>query len=149
LGLVFVAVGRYFERVAGSLEPRDGVQVRTYCEPGLAALASPELLHETLAALVENAVSHTDAGTIRLNAVANNGQVALSVTDSGRGILPEFHSRVFEPFYRIGDDGKGYGLGLAIAAQAVAAMDGEIEVSAGPQGGTMFTVTLRSATVLR
>jgi signal transduction histidine kinase len=145
----FVELRPLLDTVAGSIEPQDGIDVQTYCEPGLAALASPELLHETLAALVENAVSHTGAGTIRLNAVANNGQVALSVTDSGRGILPEFRARVFEPFYRIGDDGKGYGLGLAIAAQAVAAMDGEIEVSQAPQGGTTFTVTLRSATVLR
>jgi two-component system sensor histidine kinase KdpD len=81
---------------------------------------------------------------VRLEATSENGQVAVSVADSGRGILPEFRDRIFEPFYRVGDRGKGYGLGLAIAAQAVQAMEGTIEVSDTPGGGTTFTVRLRS-----
>ena len=136
------------EAVAAA-DPRAGVAVEAHCEQGLAAVASPELLQETLAALVENAVSHTHAGSIQLSAATQNGSVAVSVTDTGGGILPEFRERVFEPFYRVGDDGRGHGLGLAIAAQAVQAMGGSIEVSGAPGSGTTFTVTLRSGNVLR
>jgi signal transduction histidine kinase len=125
------------------------VAIETECDPALAALASPELLQEAVAALVENAVAHTREGSIRLTAAGTNGRVAISVTDSGPGILPEFHERIFEPFFRVDEDGKGYGLGLAIAAQAVEAMDGTIEVSGEARGGTTFTVTLGSATRLR
>jgi signal transduction histidine kinase len=137
------------EQAAAAAEPRAGVTVDAHCEHGLAAVASPELLQETVAALVENALSHTHTGSVTLSAAARNGSVALSVTDTGGGILPEFRERVFEPFYRIGDDGRGHGLGLAIAAQAVQAMGGSIEVSGAPGSGTTFTVTLRSARVVR
>ena len=137
------------EQVAAAATPRDGVVVRVECTPGLAAVAAPDLLHEALAALVENAVAHTYDGAIRLAASAHDGRVALAVMDSGPGILPEFRERIFDPFYRVGDDGRGYGLGLAIAAQAVEAMDGEIEVSGAPGEGTTFTMTLRGATVVQ
>lgn len=144
-----VELGPLLDDIAAGVEPHDGVRIETYCEPGLAVLASPELLREALSALAENAATHTHEGTIRLTAVQQDRDVALSVADSGSGILPEFQARIFEPFYRVDDDGKGFGLGLAIAAQAVAAMDGEIEVSGGPDEGTTFTVTLHSATVVR
>jgi signal transduction histidine kinase len=49
----------------------------------------------------------------------------------------------------VAEDGKGYGLGLAIAAQAVQAMNGAIDVGEAPGGGTMFRVTLRSGMVVR
>jgi signal transduction histidine kinase len=142
----YVRLAPLLEEAAAAVEPREGVEIGTSCEEGIAALASPELLREALAALVENAVSHTDAGTIRLAAASTNGQVALSVADSGGGVLPEFRNRIFEPFYRVADDGRGYGLGLAIAAQAVRAMGGTIDVSETPGGGTTFTVRLQSAT---
>lgn len=142
----YVRVAPLLEQAVAAVEPRDGVEISTSCDEGLAALASPELLRETLAALVDNAVSHTDSGTIRLAATPEKGRIAVSVADSGRGVLPEFRSRIFEPFYRVSDDGKGYGLGLAIAAQAVHAMGGTIDVSETPGGGTTFTIRLQSAT---
>jgi signal transduction histidine kinase len=142
LRVSYIELGPLLDQTAREVEPHNGVEVATFYEQGVAALASPELLRETLAALVENAVAYTDSGTVRLTAHAENGHVAVAVTDTGRGILPEFRSRVFEPFFRLGDDSKGYGLGLAIAAQAVKAMDGTIDVSDAPGGGTTFTVRL-------
>lgn len=137
------------DEIASSLEPPAGVRIVTECKPGVHALASPELLLETLVSIAENAIAHTERGTVELGAELAGPRVAIHVSDSGSGIPREFHDRIFEPFFRVNDDGKGYGLGLAIAAQAVAAMEGEIEVSDRPRGGTTFTVTLRSATVLR
>src|SRR5262249_31750107 len=102
-----------------------------------------------IAALVENAVSHTFEGEVRLDATARDGHVVISVTDAGSGIAPELRDRIFEPFYRVADDGRSYGLGLAIAAQAVEAMGGTVEVSDAPDRGTRFTIRLRSEMVQR
>jgi len=137
------------EEVAASAGRKPGVRLQVDCRDGLAALASPELLQEALAGIVDNAVAHTDHGEVRLAAAARRDHVAVSVTDAGGGIPPAMRARVFEPFFRIDEDRQGYGLGLAIAAQAVAAMAGAIEVSDGPEGGTTFTVTLPSARVAR
>jgi PAS domain S-box-containing protein len=140
----FVELQPLLAGIASEASPRDGVEIRTVCPPGLAAIAAPDLLHETLVTLMDNAIAHTYAGEIRLAAVRSDGQVKVSVTDSGHGILPEFLDRVFEPFFRLSPSGDGYGLGLAIAAQAVRTMRGEIGVSSTPGAGTVFTVTLPS-----
>jgi signal transduction histidine kinase len=144
----FVELAPLIEQVAGRVEPQLGVDLRAACPPGLAALAEPDLLQETLAALLENAVTHTREGEVRVTATQSDGTVAVSVADTGPGVLPEFRDRLFEPFFRLTPAGEGYGLGLAIAAKAVAAMRGEIDVSSSPGAGTTFTVRLPAATVV-
>jgi two-component system sensor histidine kinase HupT/HoxJ len=106
-------------------------------------------MHEALAALVDNAVAHTREGVVRLHAQEVDGRVEIDVLDNGPGILPEHQGRVFEPFYRTLELGDGFGLGLAIAAQAAEAMDGELRAAASPEGGTRFTIRLPSARVMR
>lgn len=144
----FVELQPLVERLVAEAEPHDGVELHLDCEPGIATLASPELLHEALAALLENALGHTHAGEVRISASRLDGRVAITVTDTGPGILPEFVDRVFEPFFRLSQSGDGYGLGLAIAAQAVQAMGGEIDVSSAVGTGSSFTVRLPSATLV-
>lgn len=149
LPIDFVELCPLLDDIVDAAEPRDGVAIRAACPPGLAALGTPDLLREALTALVDNAIAHTDHGEVAVTATRSNGDVLVSVSDSGPGIPPEFEDRIFEPFFRVGTTGEGYGLGLAIAAQAVRAMRGEIGVSSRLGEGTTFTVTLRSATVTR
>jgi signal transduction histidine kinase len=148
LRLEFVELQPLLQELATQATPRAGVELVIDCDPLLAALAERDLAHEALAAIVENAVSHTHEGAIRLKAQESNGSVAISVTDSGGGVLPEHRERIFEPFYRPATSGEGFGLGLAIAAQAVRAMDGELEVDE-VEGGARFTMRLPSARVVR
>jgi len=144
----FVELRPLVDRLVADAEPREGVGIRVDCEAGLATLASPELLSEALAALLGNALDHTRAGEVTISAARMDGRVALTVTDTGPGILPEFVGRVFEPFFRISPSGEGYGLGLAIAAEAVHAMGGDIDVSSVVGAGSSFTVRLPSATLV-
>jgi signal transduction histidine kinase len=145
----FVELRPLLDRLVDEQRENDDVKVLTDCPPGLAALATPDLLHEALAALLDNALTHTRSGEVRVSAAQVNGRVLLTVSDQGPGILPEFVDRVFEPFFRLTQTGEGYGLGLAIAAQAVETMGGEIDVSSTVGAGTSFTVKLPSATVVR
>jgi signal transduction histidine kinase len=148
LRLEFVELLPLLESLAASAEPAPGVTIETSCPPSLAALAEPNLVHEALAALVDNAVAHTREGIVRLVAHEAGGRVEIDVLDNGPGILPEHQSRVFEPFYRALELGDGFGLGLAIAAQAAAAMDGELRAAANPGGGSTFSIRLPSARVM-
>lgn len=136
------------ERAAKETRPRDGVELRVECPPSLAAVAVPDLLEESVAVLLDNAVEHTVEGHITVTATQRDGQLAFTVADTGPGIRPEFQGRVFDPFFRVGAGGAGYGLGLAIAAQAVETMRGTIGVSSTEGEGTVFTVTLPSATLV-
>jgi|GEM_PF-3131353 len=131
------------EELAHAAQPFSDVEISVHCDATLDAIANRDLAYEALAALVENAVEHTRHGTIRLQAGAANGTVSISITDMGGGILPEHKERIFEPFYRPAAATQGFGLGLAIATQAVKAMGGQLSVD-DAEGGSRFTVRLRS-----
>jgi signal transduction histidine kinase len=64
------------------------------------------------------------------------------VSDDGMGIPPDVLPHIFEPFFTTKAEGKGVGLGLAIAFGIVQQHGGNIEVSSTQQKGTSFTVTL-------
>ncbi|HEU5055420.1 MAG TPA: ATP-binding protein [Kofleriaceae bacterium] len=68
--------------------------------------------------------------------------VAAEVSDNGPGVAPELRERIFEPFFTTKPYGAGAGLGLAISRNLIQALDGRLEVSSEPGGGTTFTVVL-------
>jgi len=82
-------------------------------------------------------------GHLRFEVTRENGQVAMAVSDTGRGIPAEDLRRVFEPFYS-GKRG-GSGLGLTIARRIVESHGGRIEVESQPGRGTRVTIALPAA----
>jgi two-component system sensor histidine kinase KdpD len=113
-------------------------------------LADAALLERALANLVTNAVDHAppdEAVRITAGEVAVDGacRVDVRVIDRGPGIRPGDRDLVFLPFQRVIDhqaDGKGVGLGLAIARGFVEAMGGELTIEDTPGGGTTMVVEL-------
>jgi signal transduction histidine kinase len=82
--------------------------------------------------------------------VENGAQaVVIRVSDSGPGIAPEHHSRIFERFYRV-DKGRsraagGTGLGLSIVKHVVQLHRGHVAIDSAPDNGTTFTIRLPKA----
>jgi signal transduction histidine kinase len=66
--------------------------------------------------------------------------VQVEVADNGPGVTPEVMDKMFSPFFTTKP--RGSGLGLAIVRKIVDAHDGRIDVSARPDGGVRFRVTL-------
>ena len=133
---------------AAAIEPPDGVAVEVQCVRGAGVLADRGLVEETLAILAANAARYTRHGTITFAARADgDGRMVLEVSDTGPGIPSDLRERIFERFAR-GDDGS-FGLGLAIAREAVAAMDGTLEVESEPGVGTTARVSLPAARLLQ
>jgi signal transduction histidine kinase len=79
-------------------------------------------------------------GRLRLDVERINGDVVISVADTGRGILPGDRARVFDPFYSRKPAGSG--LGLTIAQRIVAAHGGRIELESAPGQGTCVRIAL-------
>lgn len=79
-------------------------------------------------------------GELRISAVQDDDMVGVSFEDTGKGIKPEELESIFKPFYS--GDGKGIGLGLAIANEIVRQHLGRIEVSSVVGKGSKFTVWL-------
>lgn len=142
-----VRVRPIFEEIAQRLRPHEGVVVDVVCAPGLTVLGAPDLLEQVFANLAANAAKHTRSGRIEFVAApAPDGWVAAEVRDTGVGIPPEERDRIVDRFYRGEDRGAdGFGLGLAIADQAVAALGGRMEVESSPGEGTTVRILLRSA----
>jgi two-component system phosphate regulon sensor histidine kinase PhoR len=133
------------QSLAADAPPQPGVRLQVECPPEIAALAEPDLLHEALTALLENAVEHTGTGAILLTAAeVEDGHVELAVADTGSGIAPEHRPRIFEAFYSSARGGHRFGLGLAIASQAVEAMGGTLRNADAAEGAT-FVIRLRAA----
>jgi signal transduction histidine kinase len=103
--------------------------------------------------LLGNALKFTAPGgkvriAVRSGEGADQDRVVFSVTDEGVGIPAESMPHIFERFYRVPGqvDGKGAGLGLAIAREVVEAHGGRIWVESKVGSGSQFSFTIpRSA----
>jgi len=104
---------------------------------------------QILTNLVGNALKYTpEDGTVDVSAKRLNGDVHLSVHDTGIGIPPEHLKHIFNRFYRVDksrsrQSGGGSGIGLTIARFLVEAHGGRIWAeSAGEGDGSTFNFTL-------
>ncbi|MFH0981427.1 MAG: hybrid sensor histidine kinase/response regulator [Planctomycetota bacterium] len=128
-------------------------QVALVCElaPQLPAVTGDATaLRMVLSNLVVNAVKYNrPGGEVRITARADEGTIALSVSDTGLGIAPEEQERVFEEFYRSKDERiaatGGTGMGLPIAKKIVEELGGRITLASRPGEGSTFTVVLPRA----
>jgi signal transduction histidine kinase len=92
--------------------------------------------------LIDNAFAWTpDGGRIAVRLAAENGTVAVSVSDTGPGIEPEEREKIFRPFFS-GDGSGGTGLGLAIARELAHALGGELDLDSKPGLGSRFELRL-------
>ncbi len=121
---------------------------------GLEISADPAAANTVLRNLIENALRASAAAgghEIRLSAQARNGFVELAVADDGVGFESAEAERLFEKFYRPGDElrrtSKGTGLGLYVVRRFVELERGWVTAaSAGPGRGATFTVAWPAAT---
>lgn len=104
------------------------------------------MLAQILRNLTANAIRHTHVGGVELTArlVEKASLVAFDVHDSGVGIHPADHQRIFEAFERARDvEGQGPGgLGLPLARRLARMLGGDVTVASRPGGGSTFTATV-------
>jgi two-component system, NtrC family, sensor kinase len=123
---------------------KGGVQLRKDLSPSLPRLKGvPNQLEMALINLVVNAVHAMEGGGLLQVATApKDGQVEISVADSGKGIPSELQATIFEPFVTTKPEGKGTGLGLSTVLMIVERHKGRIEFTSSPAKGTTFRITL-------
>ena len=127
-----------------------GCMVIVQAEPTLEVSGDPELLRSSFENIIRNAVRYSPPGTqvqvLARRKSSTNGSIEVLVSDQGPGVPDKDLTLIFEPFYRVGAArdraGGGEGLGLAIAARAVALHHGVIEARNQPTGGLAVSVTL-------
>src|SRR5437667_10044078 len=147
--LTVVPVRPLLEEIATRLDPAGGVEVSVRSSEQTGALADRDLLHRALANVAENSAKHTRTGEIVLEARENGTTTEIEIRDTGPGMTDEEQARAFHRFYRSSNGSNdGFGLGLAIAEEAVRAIEGTIELESEPGAGTQVRVVVPSAKII-
>jgi len=123
--------------------PKEGVNI----------CLDPDRIEEVLINLISNSIKFTTkGGWVKVSCREQEGEVLVSVQDSGVGIAKEDLPKLFDKFTQFGRKAgpgeKGTGLGLAIVKKLVQMHGGRIEVESQVNEGTTFTVSLPSTTEL-
>lgn len=119
-----------------------GVNVVLNCPELPPVLCYPDELNQVWTNIVHNALHAMDyQGTLTIDAIEEDEQIKITVTDTGKGIPFEIQQKIFEPFFTTKPLGEGSGLGLHIVKQIIDKHQGKIEVESLP-GQTRFTVYL-------
>lgn len=108
------------------------------------AFADESRFGQIVGNLLDNAVKHTENGSIVVTAAENRGMIEISVRDTGEGIEAQHIPHLFEAFQTFDEttERRGFGLGLPIVKQLVELQNGTITVASTKGAGTTFTFTL-------
>lgn len=119
------------------------------CPESLTVFVDRDLAEQAFTNLVANAKRHSNGRGVVISVEESGGRmVEIDIVDRGPGILPEHQQRMRRRFTSaIGRDGSGFGLGLSIAAQAVDAVGGRLDLNSQPGAGTRARVELPSGRV--
>lgn len=107
--------------------------------PPLKLQADPKLLRRVIMNLVSNAIKFTEKGYVRVCGGQDEKSYWLAVEDSGIGITKQEMKGLFQKYHQVNPDKPGYGLGLFISRQIVAAHGGNLTVTSCPGKGSTFT----------
>jgi signal transduction histidine kinase len=110
-------------------------------------LADYSAIRSVIINLLENAIKYSDSvPEINIGLTSTKERCNIEISDIGIGIAPNERKKIFEKFYRIGNEDqrktKGTGLGLYIVDQIVRAHNGTITVSSNQPKGTIFNIFL-------
>jgi signal transduction histidine kinase/ActR/RegA family two-component response regulator len=104
------------------------------------------LLQQIVFNMVQNALRYTRSGGVLIGCRKRGEQLRIEVWDSGIGIPPDQHDKIFGEFYRLGepdrDQRAGLGLGLAIVDRLCRLLDHPIAVKSTVGKGSVFAVTV-------
>jgi two-component system phosphate regulon sensor histidine kinase PhoR len=134
-------------KLFGNRAADKGVGLELKAEAGLLPLAGDSFqLEQMLVNLIDNAVKHTEKGTVAVSLTTKDRNIVIDVRDTGIGIPEEHLTHIFERFYVVDKSRSrklgGTGLGLSIVKHIVMAHRGKISVRSRLGEGTTFTIEL-------
>jgi len=133
------------DHVFGPLAEKKSLQLRIRAS-GLHARTDPQLLSRMLSNLIDNALKYTSHGGVVVAARQRGDRVWLEVRDTGAGIAPAQHERIYDEFYQVGNPGRdrslGLGIGLSIVKRLSVLLDHPIHMRSRPGRGTLFRISL-------
>jgi signal transduction histidine kinase len=104
------------------------------------ATFDPALFKQTMMNIIQNAIDAAGTnGRIKADYLKEENNLIVSVSDNGKGILPEDQQKIFNLYYTTKSDGNG--LGLSISQKIVTQHNGMIDLTSSEKG-TTFKITI-------
>lgn len=145
-------IGELFSGLRGALRPllnSPAVELIFDIPDKVPSLFTDEAkVTQILRNLISNALKFTEQGEVRVTALfdAEEGRLNLSVRDTGIGIAPQDHARIFDEFAQIDTKlqkrVKGTGLGLPLSKSLSELLGGELTLESVPGQGSVFTLSI-------
>jgi len=102
-----------------------------------------ELMRQVIFNIIENATLHTDDdGKIEISWHLETQGVVIKISDDGSGISSSDLEHIFEPFYKVTENSKGFGLGLAFSKRIIEAHKGYIKALNNEKAGASFIIMI-------
>ncbi|MDP6189759.1 MAG: ATP-binding protein, partial [Gammaproteobacteria bacterium] len=107
----------------------------------------PELTSRALENIIRNAVRYTgDKGKVYIDVTRSKEWLCINIADDGPGVPEAALTHIFEPFFRADESRNqqagGYGIGMAIAEQAIRSQGGTISARNRSEGGLEISLRL-------
>lgn len=146
LDLLVIAHGDALSAVAAER----GLRIQVDACDQVSALTDDGLFMRLLSNLTDNALKFTPrGGTVTLRVEHLNSQAVVTVEDTGIGIPPDHHERIFREFYQVAnverDRSRGLGLGLSIVRRLAALLGVSLRLRSMQGHGTTMTLSLAGA----
>lgn len=123
-----------------------GIKFVVDCESTEPMYVNPDMWEKIVLNLLSNAFKFTFRGKIEVRLRSLKKRIKLEVSDTGIGINPADHEKIFERFARIPNarsrSYEGSGIGLALVSELVKIHGGTIEVKSRQDEGSVFSVSL-------
>jgi heavy metal sensor kinase len=135
-----------------AIAEENAVRITTELPDSCVVYGEARKLQRMVANLLDNALKYTPPeGTVTVSVNADNGQVAISISDTGVGISEDDLPHIFKRFYRcdISRAKGGTGLGLSLVQAIVHSHGGSVNATSHPGKGSTFTVILTQPSLSR
>jgi len=148
------ALGELLEEIASRLRAAadtKGISLHIGPTHGVQVHTDRLKLDRIVTNLIENGIKFTQNGSVRVEVQHAGRNAEIHVIDSGVGIDPALHHRLFEEFFQVHnherDRTKGFGMGLAIAQRLARQLGGDVTVESAVGKGSRFSVALSGVVV--
>jgi two-component system sensor histidine kinase/response regulator len=142
----FEAILSYFKDFYRIYSQASGIQFTYHCDQREEFKSDESSLKLVIHNLLSNAFKYqnklAEQKEVQLSVKVKHGMATIIVTDSGIGIAENDLGEIFKLFFRGSDQAEGTGFGLYNVKNALAKLQGDIEVKSTEGRGTTFTVTL-------
>jgi signal transduction histidine kinase len=119
---------------------KHGIEVVREYESKPVITCYPDELNQVWTNLIHNSIQAMDGrGKLTISVSENDNNIAISITDTGKGIPDDIKDRIFEPFFTTKPQGEGSGLGLDIVRKIIEKHGGKIDFESRP-GNTKFVI---------